>query len=134
MRKLSILFIFTLLLIVFTGCNKDPNVSPNMNNDSQLVEYGVAGYITEITVSENESILGTILVEGSKDNGAMYDKAMVTINPDTKIYLSDLTDFDALEVGMYVNVFFTGTVKESYPVQADAQQINIIPSEETDGE
>jgi len=73
--------------------------------------------------------LGSIRVEGSKDNGAAYSEAVVAITPDTKIYLNDLTDFDNLEVGMYVNVFFEGDVAESFPVQATAKQINIIPDD-----
>lgn len=124
LKKLIVLLISIILLVAFTACNE----KTSNTDDCQLVEYGVAGYIKEITVSENGSILGTILVEGPKDNGAEYDKAWVTITKDTKIYLNDSTDFNALTVGMYVNIFFEGGVRESYPVQADAKQINIIPN------
>lgn len=124
LKKLSFLLILIILLVTFTACNKETSDS----DDCQLVEYGVAGYIKEITVSENGAILGTIFVEGPKDNGADYDKAWVTVTKNTKIYLNDATDFNALKVGMYVNVFFEGGVNESYPVQADAKQINIIPN------
>ncbi|MTI79385.1 MAG: DUF3221 domain-containing protein [Firmicutes bacterium] len=139
MKKVVILFVLTLLMMAVVGCSNSeelsgPSGKDNLNSatDSQFVEYGVAGYITDITVSEKETILGTIKVEGSKDNGAIYDKAVVTVTPTTKINIDNFTDFNALEVGMYVNIFFDGSVRESYPVQADAKQINVIPKDEND--
>lgn len=139
MKKLSILLILSILIISIVGCTQNSNTPSN--DDSQLVEYGVSGNITGITISENESILGTIHVEGPKDNGATYDNSIVTVKPETKIYSNDSINFEDLEVGMYVNVFFDGEVMESYPVQANAKQINVIPddpikdqSDEKDGE
>ncbi|MDW7683840.1 MAG: DUF3221 domain-containing protein [Bacillota bacterium] len=135
-KKISILLVLSLLVLTLAACSSQeeaapPNIEndPPSANDSQLVEYGVAGHIVDITVSENDDVLGTIQVEGPENNGAEYDKAIVTVKPSTKIYLSDLTSFDSLEVGMYVAVFFDGPARESYPVQADAKQINIIPDE-----
>jgi len=138
-RKILLLITLTMLITaipVLNGCSNDQAVSPDKGNPAssdgiQLVEYGVAGRITDISVAENGELLGTITVEGSKDNGAMYDKAVVFVSQDTKIYLDDLVPFDSLEVGMYVCVFFEGPVRESYPVQADARQINIVPDEST---
>jgi hypothetical protein len=127
MKKMSILFTLALLLVALVGCGNGEE--PSSSDDSQLVEYGVAGNIVEITTSEDDAVLGTIKVEGPEDNGAEYTEAVVTVTPDTKIYSNDLTDFDNLEVGMYVNVFFEGPVKESFPVQATAKQINIIPDD-----
>jgi len=146
MKKLSIFLIIILLIIPFAGCTQDSETPSSDDNssadgDSQFVEYGVAGNITEITISKDDSILGTINVEGPKDNGAAYDNATVTVLPETKIYSNDTVTFEDLEVGMYVEIFFKGEVKESYPVQADAKQINIIPddpaineADEKDGE
>lgn len=133
MKKLIIILIISILIISIVGCKQDSNpLSENQSpsdGNSQLVEYGVAGNITEITKSEDGSILGTIHVEGPKDNGATYDNAIVTVKPETKIYSNDTVSFEVLEVGMYVNVFFDGEVRESYPVQANAKQINIITDE-----
>jgi len=136
-KKMSILFIFILLLVVGVGCSnsgeKSPattnNEDPSSSEESQFVEYGVAGNIVEITANEDEAIIGSIKVEGSKDNGATYSEAVVTITADTKIYINNLTNFDNLEIGMYVNVFFEGPVAESFPVQATAKQINIVPDD-----
>ncbi|MGI6705243.1 MAG: DUF3221 domain-containing protein [Clostridia bacterium] len=141
MMKRTILLLITLTVLItaiplLSGCSNDQDGSPDKGNPAssdgiQPVEYGVAGRITDISVTENGELLGTITVEGSKDNGAMYDKAVVSVSKDTKIYLDDLVPFDSLEVGMYVCVFFEGPVRESYPVQANAGQINIVPDEST---
>ncbi|RKL67399.1 hypothetical protein CR203_08530 [Salipaludibacillus neizhouensis] len=134
-KKLSILFSFLFLVLTIGGCGASEDQSPSTTNqnsaseDSQFVEYGVAGRIVEITVSEDESILGSILVEGSEENGATYTEALVTITSDTKIYKNELSSFEDLTMDMYVNVFFQGDVKESFPVQATAKQINIIPDD-----
>lgn len=137
-KIISFLFTLPLLVFVLVGCGQDGDESPTLNegqgdatssNNSQFVEYGVAGDIVEITTVDDEAIVGSILVEGSEDNGATYTEAVVTITPDTKIYVNDLTEFENLEVGMYVNVFFEGAVQESFPVQATAKQINIIPED-----
>jgi len=95
------------------------------NTSSQLVTYGVAGFITDISTQDNG--FGTILVEGELNkNGAYYDKASVRITKDTIIYLSDQVDFKDLELNQYVQVFFEGPVAESYPVQGSARQVNIV--------
>ncbi|WP_017381700.1 DUF3221 domain-containing protein [Paenisporosarcina sp. TG-14] len=128
--------IILLILLALVGCGNGNKISESTNNsdpsaseDSQFVEYGVAGHIVKITASEDEVIMGTIKIDGPENNGAKYKEAVVTVTPDTKIYINDLTDFDNLEVGMYINVFFEGPVKESHPVQATAKQINIIPDD-----
>lgn len=135
-KKMSFLFTLSLLLVALVGCGNGEEVSPSTSkedpsssDDSQFVEYGVAGYIVEITTTDDEAMLGSIKVEGPEDNGARYNEAVVTITPNTKIYINELTDFDNLEKGMYVNIFFEGSVKESHPVQATAKQINIIPDD-----
>lgn len=133
---MSILFILSLLFLVGCGNGGDGDEenteskddgNPAASDQSDFVEYGVAGNIIEITPSEGDAKSGTIRVEGPEENGAKYSEAVVTITPDTIIYLSEATNFESLEVGMYVNVFLADDVKESQPVQATAKQINIIP-------
>ncbi|MBI2864802.1 MAG: DUF3221 domain-containing protein [Chloroflexi bacterium] len=76
--------------------------------------------------------IATILVEANKDGGAAkIDKASITITTDTKIYDQrggerKTADISAIMVGERVQVWFTGPVKESYPVQATAREITIL--------
>ena len=132
MKGWSISLLLTLFVLNLGGCGTSEEDSPDpasSDDDSEFVEYGVAGHIIEKTPMENEDFVGTIQVEGPEENGAEYKEAIVRIKPDTKIYENELTDFESLEVGKYVNVFFDGPVQESYPVQATAKQVNIIPEE-----
>jgi len=124
------------ILAVLVACSSpeadpvDGNDMPS-DSDSQLVVYGVAGNITELTNNGNGTM--TILVEGDLDNnGADYDRGYVTVNDDTVIYLDQEVGMEALEEGQYVNVFLQGDVMESYPIQATARQINIIPEDPID--
>lgn len=128
-NKILLLLVLTLIFTV-TACAKDEEQPiDDMNNSgsgdgSQLVTYGVAGFIMELT--ENDDF-GTILVEGELGkNGADYDKGYVRINADTVIFSNEEVDFNAFEVGQYVQVFFEGPVAESYPVQGTARQVNIV--------
>ena len=112
------------------GTAKQVNIIPedptkDLNDESTFVEYGVAGIIEAIeTLDQEEGI--RIHVVGDDNNGATYDNAWVTVNDQTKIYLNETVSYETLKVGDYVNVFFSGGVDESYPVQALAKQINII--------
>jgi len=124
------------ILSILVACSRpdanpvDVNDMPS-DSDSQLVVYGVAGNITELTTNADGSM--TILVEGDLDNnGADYDRGYVTVNDDTVIYLDAEVGMEDLQEGQYVNVFFHGDVMESYPIQATARQINIIPEDPID--
>jgi hypothetical protein len=75
-------------------------------------------------------LLGNLLVEGTKDKDAEYDKAMVKVTKGTKIYRQiggELREasFDDLKGGVKVEIWFQGPVAESFPVQATAGKIVI---------
>lgn len=125
-RILILLIAFSAVFVMACsadGANDEPNDSPD--DDSTFVEYGVAGTIEEIESGENQKSI-RIHVVGDENNGATYDNAWVTVTEDTVVYADEETNYEVLETGDYVNVFFTGDVAESYPVQATAKQINII--------
>jgi Protein of unknown function (DUF3221) len=82
--------------------------------------------------SKKAGILGTILMEGRKDKDTEYDKAMVKVTKATKIYQQvgrDLkpASFDDLKPGVKLEIQFQGPVNESFPVQATAGKIVIVP-------
>lgn len=141
-KRVSIVLTLALSVMLLAGCQGKPRTLPaDGNTDAlpdagsgaaagcDLVEYGVAGEILSITDSADSDALGTIEVKGEPDNGATYDYATVTITPDTVIYQDDEINYEDLQTGMYVTVFFDGAVAESYPVQGRASQVNIVPDE-----
>jgi hypothetical protein len=71
--------------------------------------------------------IGSIRVEANPAEASGSDKAVVYITPSTEIVHGDSTraDFAALASGLWVRVWFTGPVRESYPVQADAALVQI---------
>lgn len=77
-------------------------------------------------------ILGTVLIEGQKDKDTEYDKAMVKVTKATKIFRKvgkDLkpASFGDLRPGLNMEIQFQGPVAESFPVQATAGKIVILP-------
>ena len=77
-------------------------------------------------------VLGTLLMEGRKDKDTEYDKAMVKVTKATKIFQQiggDLkpASFDDLKPGVRLEIRFQGPVNESFPVQATAGRIVIVP-------
>jgi hypothetical protein len=131
--KIKLIIVLLISLMILTACfnienESDEGQSP-ADSGSELVTYGVAGRVTNITKNKSEDKI-TILVESeSENNGAEYDKASVTIRDETIIYGVDGNETNNVELGQYVRVFFEGEVMESYPVQGTAKQINIIPEE-----
>jgi beta-N-acetylhexosaminidase len=93
-------------------------------------EVDIRGRISGVDAGDNG--LGTILVEGEVQEDTEYDKASVFVTKKTKIYRLEnnqriRVSFAALAAGQIVEVAFTGPVRESYPVQADAAEILILP-------
>lgn len=136
-KKIAIL----MMLVLLTACTVNdtnekesatdqgslPQNDQSGEEGSELVTYGVAGYIVEL--NKDDEVI-RILVEGELGkNGADYDSAWVTLDEETVVYGEVDMTLEDLMVGQYVNVFFKGDVMESYPVQASGRQINVIPEE-----
>lgn len=85
----------------------------------------IEGRITATQIADGR---GTIRVEAVPDDSAGSAKAVVTISTNTEIRRSDAAaSWSALESGQWVRVWFTGPVRESYPVQANAAFVQIDP-------
>jgi beta-N-acetylhexosaminidase len=118
MRKKLALLMCVFLLFTAAGCNKV----------SSKEKVDIRGEITKLSLNGSSKVVN-ILVEGKIDEDTSYDKASVYVGEKTKIYQADtnkkLTISD-LKEGSQVEIIFTGPVRESYPVQADAEIIRII--------
>jgi hypothetical protein len=121
--KLTAILSGILLLVIilgFTGCGNFQEVNPTYS------EPGIRGYITKID-SENGN--ASILVEGNIEEDTQFDKALARIDKNTMIQkdnLSRLFEVSDLNVGDKVEVYFTGAIAESYPVQGTAAIVRII--------
>ncbi|MEO6462089.1 MAG: DUF3221 domain-containing protein [Candidatus Eisenbacteria bacterium] len=88
----------------------------------------IAGTITSLDVDGEH--LGSLRVEAVPGEEAGSDKAVVRIEQGTAL----LTDsgrkigLSQFKVGRKVRAWFTGPVRESYPVQADAATVILEPA------
>lgn len=96
----------------------------------------IRGEITKVSEVNDKGTVGVILVEGELEKDTQVDKAAVTVTDRTKIYVVknqnkiEKANFSVLQIDEEVEVTFSGPVRESYPVQATAETIVIIPGTE----
>lgn len=124
--KINVMLMLFVSLMLITACAPSQKTGQDQTKDSDLVVYGLAGYIKEIETNSNGTM--GILVEGELGkNGADYHRGYVTVTEETIVYGEAGQTDQELEVGQYVTIFFDGDVMESDPIQARARQINIVP-------
>jgi len=109
------------LLVMTVGCASAP--------EALETEPDFTGFITEIHTIDKTGTPGQILVESHADK--LVDKYIVTIKEETLILEQDgdsrrQVAFEALETKQQVQVWFSGPVRESFPMQATAQQVVVI--------
>ena len=142
MRKKLVLLMCIFLLFTTAGCGKVSSKENAVGNNkvnskenavgsnkvSPKEKVDIRGEITKLTLNDSSKIVN-ILVEGKIEEDTSYDKASVYVGEKTRIYRADtnkeLTISD-LKEGLKVEIVFTGPVRESYPVQVDAEIIKII--------
>lgn len=122
MLKRTVLVACALALLATFGCASRVNkvVVPEE-------PAGIVGTISSVDAAGDGGGFGSILVEGGKQpDGAVSDKAVVTITEETLIARNGRrVPPEELKAGMTVRVWFTGAVAESYPVQGTAKFIEI---------
>lgn len=101
-------------------------VSDSVNASDSANKIGIRGVVKNINSGKDGA---NILVEGSKTEDTMYDKATVHIDIHTiitKDNLKRLYSASDIKVGDTVEVAFNGSVMESYPVQGTAKSVRMI--------
>jgi hypothetical protein len=94
----------------------------------------VRGVITSVTLAEGKGrgkVLAHVFIEGAKEPDTQVDKASVTVTAETEVFIKHggerkPAEFAALKEGQKVEARFTGPMRLSYPVQADAAEITIL--------
>jgi hypothetical protein len=130
--------VLLLIGILCIGCqgtadsNDLPSVTPTQA--SALGEHTINPHIrgTIISISVPEGRVHGFVVHGVIEPDTEYDKAFIGVTEITRVYLQtdsgyELVDPNRLTVDMKVEVLFIGTILESYPIQAEAGEILIIP-------
>lgn len=129
MKRIRVLVTTIIIIALITGCAQQKYIPEKVD---------IRGKITQNIVNNNKEILGIILVEGKLEDDTQVDKASVSVTAKTKIFVLkngetlEKADYSFLQEGQEVEVIFTGPVRESYPVQADAGKIIIKASSPQD--
>lgn len=108
-------------------------VSAFAKDEDKISIRGMPISVAPATDEEKQAgIIGTMLVEGTKAKDTEHDKAFIKITKTTKIFIKSGKDlkpakFEDLKGGQKMEVQFVGPVAESFPVQATAGKIVILP-------
>ncbi|WP_287155676.1 DUF3221 domain-containing protein [Candidatus Solincola tengchongensis] len=135
--RAAVFVVLASLALSFLACGPRPGGNPPSGDGDGKPPSSpdIRGYVTQVAVpmppppGASDTMVGKVLVEGELEEDTRYDRAWVTVMPETRIYrVSDGSGvyFNDLEKGVKVEVFFTGPVMESYPVQATASEIRIL--------
>jgi beta-N-acetylhexosaminidase len=98
----------------------------------ELEQPDIRGTVEGLSDSMSSSdISGFILIEGALEEDTKYDRALVTVRSSTRIYQQNgerlvKARYAHIRQSSVLEVWFTGPVAESYPVQADAGTIVIL--------
>lgn len=115
---------FTLLQV---GCTSTGTV--------EISQADIRGVITSAqkfdAQSASQGKIGSLLIEGVNEADTRYDKASVRITDQTRILsqsgnVMSPTTFEELRVGQRVQATFTGSVLQTYPVQATADEVVLL--------
>jgi hypothetical protein len=122
-RHGGIVLLLSALSLILSGCRITGAARPSGGNPS------IRG--TVVTIAAPSRVISGFMVEGHQDADTTYDKASVRVTEGTHVFIKQGENYteasaSALQVGQAVEVWFTGPVAESYPVQATAQQIVIV--------
>ena len=113
-----------LALVLLSACTASGDAAPAPDDP------GIRGAITSLSDGSGD-VTGSVRIVGAIDHDTSYDRAVVRVESDAKIYRQSWEQwievtFADLKVGQSVEAWFTGPVAESYPVQVKASQIVIL--------
>lgn len=122
-----------LLAVAAAGCGTEAEKTSISRGSADII-----GTITAVRAGGGEDISGTFDLEVKKADGPA-DQYVITVGGDTPVYrhageeIGDLEEvgFGRLQAGQKVEVWITGPVAESFPMQAQAEFIVIagLPEE-----
>lgn len=127
----AFLVVMLVATAIIAGCGADPERTTATRGSADII-----GTITEVTPG-GEGIGGTFQVEVTKTD-APSDKYVISVGDDAPVYrrVGDEQDqleevgFTALQAGSRVEVWITGPVAESFPMQARAEFVVIAGAAE----
>lgn len=129
MKRLALSAVLALCLAM-SGCTGAPGDPEQPGSLNASVPADAASIIGEVKQVEGEAGRPRMLVEQVATRSAGYPIAWISVMPQTRILVrsggrTSRGSAADLAAGAQVQVWFTGGVRESWPVQADAGTVLI---------
>lgn len=124
-----------LLLLFLVGCGSNPTGTSSSGSqtpcDKQSAIRGTIVTISQAPSGGAPSYVGGILIDGTKEQKAEFDKVYASIHTNTRVFEKQgqecrSVSFATLKIGQRVQIQSTGIVRQSYPPQIDATEIVIL--------
>ena len=124
MKRLVALLLAVAIAAVLSGCGAHPPASP----------ADIRGVVTSLSAGSDGSLSLRIVWDKSLGTQLTYDAAQASVTSKTRVYKAvdgripgaAKVSSSELRVRDVVEAWFTGMVRESYPVQVDAKSIVIV--------
>ncbi len=132
-RMIALTFVVALLL---AGCAQPAEPTfpvpggPAGGVEGPALPVDITGNISDVQPGSGD-LLAIIRIEGEKIEGNDYDKAVVKVTSQTRIWEQTPDGYipatmNDLQFGATVAAAFAGPVMESYPVQATAAEVTLL--------
>ena len=116
-----------------TGCGQctssgGSSSTPNACDKASSIK----GSIVSISHDSSSNLIGSFLLDGTKEQGAEFDSVNVNVDSSTQVFEKQQNGcqtlpFSALKPGQRVQVQSTGTAALSQPPQIQATEIVVLP-------
>ncbi|MBV9689429.1 MAG: DUF3221 domain-containing protein [Ktedonobacteraceae bacterium] len=129
-RVLSLL----VLLVLASSCSQSTSGVTSSGSQSPCDRSSsIKGSIVSISSVSSGRLIGSFLLNGTKEKQAAYDQVYVHVPGSAQVYEKrqgqcQTVPFTALKQGQRVQVQSTGIVMQSYPEQIEATEILILPA------
>ncbi len=114
-----------LVAAMLAGCSADTEPADSRGVDPDTAVVAPTSDFTDLQVVSGGRALGLIMAESHADK--IVEKYAITVTGTTEILglNGEPVGFEDLEVTQQVKVWFSGPVKESFPMQVDAGRVVI---------
>ena len=131
-RSLHSMLGLAVLLALTASCGQSTsNGNPSGAQSPCEKSSSIKGSIVTISHTPSGSLIGSFLLDGTKENQAEFDHVYVTARSTTHVFEKQQKEchtlsFTALKQGQRVQIQSTGIATQSYPPQIEATEILIL--------
>jgi hypothetical protein len=126
-------FCLAVLLALVAGCGQSTSSDSSSGTQNPCEKASsIRGNIVTISHTASGNLIGGFLLDGTKENQALFDSVYVKVDSATQVFEIQQNEcrtlsFTDLKPGQRVQVQSTGIVLQSYPPQIQATEVVILP-------